>query len=590
MYLGQAVCAGYAKAFVYILANLGVEAEFVTGYTYDSYGKLDLKERHAWNRVKLDGEYYYVDPTWGDPSYYPINWAFFLPEHEVFKRIGRRPIDTPTTNLGKKYLFYNVELGSLFNIEDCIKQAKHAKDSLTEGNNTKKIFLTNEEINSSKLKEIKKIFNSDGSTCDTFKSVQNLHPIGKIYEFNIKYVNSNIQNIKVKVDNITPDSEGNISLFTLSYDNPIKLDKHNFRINNGIISKFEKINEQTYIVGFNPKKNQQLFIEKTGYSINKIDIDFNIDNSLDNVYFITTDNNDFKKGVLYNTDPTMEYFLNGTWKKCQENTTPITATYYEEELKKDIKGRILIRKRNKNGIYGPIKKINITKESNYSKGWALVENNKINSTWNTQYRKAGTDNWVDAPLNLYLPKGEYQFRLKGGKNKFPTEYKEIVINVDLTNYIEKFNNAKKEFMKILNSTIIANNGNNIEKDNFWISDKKSQEYINKLNSFNPNTSIAYDIAIRDLNELKQKLLNERKPGTKETIIKDIDENKKDNKNNNNYLIENENNNNSNNDNINNRKNKLLLIPIILVPSLLGISIITLLIISIKKRKNINTNK
>ncbi len=56
---GTAVCNGYAEAMALMLECVGVENEFMTG-TADG-------ELHAWNRVKLDGEWYQVDATWDDP-------------------------------------------------------------------------------------------------------------------------------------------------------------------------------------------------------------------------------------------------------------------------------------------------------------------------------------------------------------------------------------------------------------------------------------------------------------------------------------------------------------------------------------------
>lgn len=52
----KAVCAGYAKAFQYLLNLCGIECTYVTSDT------------HAWNLIKLEGDYYHIDVTWGDGS------------------------------------------------------------------------------------------------------------------------------------------------------------------------------------------------------------------------------------------------------------------------------------------------------------------------------------------------------------------------------------------------------------------------------------------------------------------------------------------------------------------------------------------
>lgn len=56
------VCAGYSKAFQYILHRMGLFCTYITGKTRDGGD-------HGWNMVRIDGEYYYVDVTWGDPVF-----------------------------------------------------------------------------------------------------------------------------------------------------------------------------------------------------------------------------------------------------------------------------------------------------------------------------------------------------------------------------------------------------------------------------------------------------------------------------------------------------------------------------------------
>lgn len=52
-----AVCQGYALAYKYLLNQVGIDCYMVTSDEID----------HAWNLIKLDGQYYQVDVTWDDP-------------------------------------------------------------------------------------------------------------------------------------------------------------------------------------------------------------------------------------------------------------------------------------------------------------------------------------------------------------------------------------------------------------------------------------------------------------------------------------------------------------------------------------------
>ena len=73
----EAVWAGYAGAVQYLLERIGVPCIYVDGSTQGS------TEGHAWNIVKLDGEYYYVDATNGDQPDFLNGNAAQLEEHKT---------------------------------------------------------------------------------------------------------------------------------------------------------------------------------------------------------------------------------------------------------------------------------------------------------------------------------------------------------------------------------------------------------------------------------------------------------------------------------------------------------------------------
>lgn len=63
---GKAVCEGYARAIQYLLQKCGIECAEVAGFIQKENG--DPDGAHAWNIVKIDGDYYYLDTTWDDSS------------------------------------------------------------------------------------------------------------------------------------------------------------------------------------------------------------------------------------------------------------------------------------------------------------------------------------------------------------------------------------------------------------------------------------------------------------------------------------------------------------------------------------------
>lgn len=73
----QAVCAGYAGGMQYLLERLGVFCIYVEGDAKNS------TQGHAWNIVRLDEQYYYVDVTNGDQPDFLEGDAVQLAEHKT---------------------------------------------------------------------------------------------------------------------------------------------------------------------------------------------------------------------------------------------------------------------------------------------------------------------------------------------------------------------------------------------------------------------------------------------------------------------------------------------------------------------------
>lgn len=63
----KGVCEGYAQAFAKICSLLKIQNQVIKGYVRNSsndIGKIKTQTNHAWNAVKLNNKWLYIDATW----------------------------------------------------------------------------------------------------------------------------------------------------------------------------------------------------------------------------------------------------------------------------------------------------------------------------------------------------------------------------------------------------------------------------------------------------------------------------------------------------------------------------------------------
>ncbi len=118
--LRKTVCAGYAKAFQYYMNMLGIQCTYVTGVANG--------QDHAWNMVKLGGEFYNMDVTFDDPIGNPSNsyhYQYFnITDNELYKTHVRTGLSKslPVCK-GTKYNYYIYEKLLFSDINSYIKAA-----------------------------------------------------------------------------------------------------------------------------------------------------------------------------------------------------------------------------------------------------------------------------------------------------------------------------------------------------------------------------------------------------------------------------------------------------------------------------------
>ncbi len=129
---GFSSCEGYAKAMKYLLDECGIESYLAIGTTEDDNSK---RQGHAWNIVKIGGEYYHVDVTWDDPvedsvvnkyAYFNITDKEISETHSVDERFLGRCVSDEENYYVKNNIYFTEYDGDTRNAitSELAKQAR----------------------------------------------------------------------------------------------------------------------------------------------------------------------------------------------------------------------------------------------------------------------------------------------------------------------------------------------------------------------------------------------------------------------------------------------------------------------------------
>ena len=433
----KAVCQGYAQAFQKILSNLNIEGHTVIGWNISNEPVL-----HEWNRVKLDGKWYYIDLTWDDTpwvshrnyKYFLINTPMLGKDHQKWYSLaGGAEVD------GSEYLYYAYKkYGILANTREDLENIVKAQINSTN--------LPNVDINVAvpstipDYEVINTIKQIAGSTVTIKENNDLKNTSGDYHHYGYQVGNINTQpTTDIKLLSITPlNAEGETTTkLELTFDKDIdNLTLDNIKINGVHKTDLKKISSQVYQLSFTDiidQANNELTVQvnKRGYNIanNEKNVHINIvkEDKPEAVFEATG----LKEGILKNIEAGMKYSLgDGIWHDITSSAPINVTTIYLSPIsvvrKSTGKGRLdsdiqLIHPKNTREPIG-IKAVNST--GNESTGKIIYVNRKM------EYQKDGEQTWTACEGNEItgLTNDKYNVRYKADGIKLASSEITVTVN------------------------------------------------------------------------------------------------------------------------------------------------------------------
>ena len=435
---GKAVCQGYAQSLAMILNNLNVECHTIVAMTKGSNPVL-----HEWVRVKLDGEWYYIDLTWDDTpwaedknyKYFLINTDMISRDHETgYSLAGGPEVD------GSKYLYYAYKKQGIFaeTKDDIDKIIRDQINATNQSYTTVKIAVPasvpDYEIHSA----IRRIAGSQ-ATLKELNDIKNTSGSFHHYGFNVGFIKA-VPTSDAELTGIRPINAagGTTTGLGLTFSEDIgELTPFNVKISNAHITDIKKTGAGIYEIKLGELLSRNdtdltVSVSKRGYNIANSEKTVHISVAKEATPDVSFEATGLTEGRLVGVEPGLKYSVgDGIWHDITSTSPVNVTTIYKTPIsvvrKSTGEGRLdseaqFIRPINTREPIN-LRAVNCSSANN-NDGKILYLNRQM------EYQKSGGSTWVSSPGKEVsgLSSGEYKVRYKA--NGMNLASSEVIVTVN----------------------------------------------------------------------------------------------------------------------------------------------------------------
>ena len=439
---GKAVCQGYAQSLAMILNNLNVECHTIVAMTKGSNPVL-----HEWVRVKLDGEWYYIDLTWDDTpwaedknyKYFLINTDMISRDHETgYSLAGGPEVD------GSKYLYYAYKKQGIFaeTKDDIDKIIRDQINATNQSYTTVKIAVPASVPDYEIHGAIRRIAGSQ-ATLKELNDIKNTSGIYHHYGFNVGFIKA-VPSVNAELTGIRPINAagGTTTGLELTFSEDIgELTPFNVKIGDAHITDIKKTGAGIYELKLGELLSRNdtdltVSVSKRGYNISNSEKTVHISVAKEQMPEVGFEATGLTEGRLVSVEPGIKYSVgDGIWHDITSTSPVNVTTIYNTPI-------AIVRKSTADGRLDSepqfIRLINTREPMNLRAVNCSTNNNDGKILYlnrQMEYQKSGGSTWLASPGKEVtgLSSGEYKVRYKASGLNLASSEVTVTVNAGPAN-------------------------------------------------------------------------------------------------------------------------------------------------------------